>query len=196
MSENKTNTTARNEVRLPFGASVNESIRAEDLLVGFSESGVTKKVSFKVSGGQSTITFAEDGSLLNKSSFKKKFTGDAREKLVNVGTPGQIKQAAEVLGAVEETVDSYPNLNLPEIHAAALESGELGLVWEIGDGVIGFDFDNDPTQSVWFLLLGKSDRKIKANGYINELDRDLLINWLIFLLNRLQNRGEIERVVS
>jgi hypothetical protein len=115
---------------------------------------------------------------------------DVREFLKSHENKNQVRQTLSILNKIDKKIVDYNDLNLSQIHILKSEDNTLGLTWKIADATLGIAIDPNPDDSSWFLLRGEENRGLTAFGNFKKFDDlDLLLNWIIFLLERIKNNA-------
>lgn len=153
-------------------------------LGGFTQPGVSSirlqlRVQFENEGNLVSLAGEDSPSIVSQS---------ARSWLESHESIEQTTQALQILDLIDELLIGYSDLAVPEIQIAQADDNSIGLAWNVGNALLGISIEPDINESHWFLLVGDQDRAVRAYGYLNELDSDLLIEWLVSILKKIQHR--------
>ena len=134
---------------------------------------------------------SDDGAL--GMGRKPKVSQKAREFLASWENQAQAQQANSIMDKIERLVSKYDDLELPQFHVAQAEDNTIGLTWKIANATMGMGFNPDINDSSWFLLSGEENRGVTAYGNFSKFDDiDLLLNWIVYLLERLRRKEQPE----
>lgn len=166
-------------------------------IVGNQESSTQEHVTVDFRQPASTgkdvnIGIGIDGDAIVSRDKKPEISRRARAFLATYPNHNQVQQAFEVLNNIDGIVDTFIDLKLPDIEISAGEDGTIGMTWKVVDAKLGISIDLDPKESSWFLLIGDDLKKVTAYGTLGKFDIDLLLRWILFLLERIHSKGQNE----
>ncbi|MFN8404122.1 MAG: hypothetical protein U0V48_11285 [Anaerolineales bacterium] len=132
-----------------------------------------------------------DGSTLLLVQTKRgipNLTQKAKEYLKGKINKKQLKQALELLEAIENLVKGYDDLDLSGISMSIAEDGSLAISWRVETALFGTAIRPKITESSWFLVQGDVEKGYKADGYLDELDYETQLPYLVQMLIKTQIR--------
>lgn len=115
-------------------------------------------------------------------------TQKAKEYLKNNKNKKQVKQAVELLQAIENLVKGDDDLDFSGISLSIAEDGSIAISWRVITALFGAAIRPKTTESSWFLVQGDVEKGYKADGYLDELDYETQLPYLIQTLIKTQIR--------
>jgi hypothetical protein len=144
-----------------------------------------------ISTGTSTdvgLSFGQNKFAINKNEEPLDIFKNVQQFLETFPRNQQFNQVNEVINTINELLTGYQNINLPNFFISSAPDGSLGMSWQIADALLGISFEQDPNESSWFLLMGEDDDSFRAYGRLSKLDNEILLDSIINLLRKIQNK--------
>jgi hypothetical protein len=92
--------------------------------------------------------------------------------------------ARQLLVMIEEMVSSFKKLkfelgHLPPLHAFNVDDGSILIEWIFKDFRVGFNMEEKPEESGWYLVTTKNLGEISACGSISNVEINKILLWLL-----------------
>ena len=105
-------------------------------------------------------------------------------KLNEVQNQVIVKQAKKLLFTIQKIVEKFLQYRfdlyyLPPLHTFLANDGSLLIEWIFGDFRIGFNIEQESSESSWYLVTNQKFGEISASGYISDEDNEKTVIWLL-----------------
>lgn len=93
----------------------------------------------------------------------------------------EIKLVAEkILRLISNELDKQEKIpQFTPLYGFTSDDGSLLLEWIFDDFRVGFNLEQDPNKSSWYLVSKASAGGINASGYLHGINLQSLISWLV-----------------
>ena len=93
-------------------------------------------------------------------------------------------RAKTILLTLQTTINQFQSLgfafgNFPPIDASLVEDGSILLEWIFDNFRIGFNIEEEPTRSSWYVVSNNELNGTSASGFIMEKDFNGTVLWLL-----------------
>jgi len=118
-----------------------------------------------------------------KKGFQLEFSKDARAELVKITNRTLADQVEKILNIIESQLQPYDFLTIPPIYVDELENGSILIEWAFDNVRLGFNIENQISNSGYFLASNHLAGEIRNSGYLfRGLRLGTIIHSLISLL--------------
>ena len=117
------------------------------------------------------------------SPYKNELISNAWDVAVNHSNQNIVSNSKKLLLTIQKTVSIFQLYkfeigNLPKLHAFIEEDGSLLIEWTFGQFRIGFNFDNENSDSSWYFVSLENIGNINAYGSLSDVNEKTIF-WLI-----------------
>lgn len=110
----------------------------------------------------------------------KSFVREVTEEPLRIRATRLLSTLHSVLSLIHQS--GANSIFLPILLPSRDDDGSLLFEWTRPNFRIGFNIDQDPMQSGWYLFTGHELGDIAASGHVSEMELDKLALWLVFFM--------------